>query len=86
MALSDRDRRIIDLERGWWREAGTKEGAIRRDLGLSSSRYYALLGPLCDTDEARAYDPLVAIRVRRLRAARRRARIEGRSAGGPVTR
>jgi Protein of unknown function (DUF3263) len=86
MALSDRDRTILDLEGGWWREGGTKEQAIRRILGLSTSRYYALLGPLCDTDDAWAYDPLVALRVRRLRAARRRARIEGRSAGGPATR
>jgi hypothetical protein len=86
MGLSDRNKRILDLERSWWQEPGTKEDAVRRNLGMSASHYYSLLGPLCDTDDAWAYDPLVALRVRRLRAARRRARIEGRSAGGPTSR
>ncbi len=36
--LSDRDRAILDLERGWWRHPGAKQRAIREDLGLPPTR------------------------------------------------
>jgi hypothetical protein len=80
MALTDRDRAILDFERSWWQLDGSKEAAIRDQLGLSATRYYELLQGLCDSDEARAYDPLVIHRLRRVRDRRRRARFEGRSA------
>ncbi|HEY2333121.1 MAG TPA: DUF3263 domain-containing protein [Acidimicrobiales bacterium] len=87
MALSERDKRVLDLERGWWQTSRTKEAAIRERLGLSTTRYYEILAALSTSPDARAYDPLVVHRVRRLRAQRRRARYEGRSAGGgPATR
>jgi hypothetical protein len=79
MALSDRDRRILDFERSWWTLEGPKEQAIRDRLDLSATRYYQLLGELLDSTEAEAYDPLVVRRLRRLRDRRRRARFEGRS-------
>ncbi|MGD9796504.1 MAG: DUF3263 domain-containing protein [Acidimicrobiia bacterium] len=82
MALSERDKRVLDLEREWWQSPGTKEAAIRARLGISPTRFYAILAELSASPEARAYDPLVVHRVRRLRALRRRARFEGRSAGG----
>jgi hypothetical protein len=82
MALSERDKRVLDLERAWWQSSGTKEAAIRERLGISPTRYYALLAELAASPDARAYDPLVVHRVRRSRAQRRRARYEGRSAGG----
>ncbi|MBW8825539.1 MAG: DUF3263 domain-containing protein [Acidobacteria bacterium] len=83
MGLSERDRRILDFERSWWQRDGTKQAAIRAELGLSATRYYALLGDLTDSGDAHAYDPLVVLRLRRVRAQRRRARFEGRSAGRP---
>lgn len=86
MALSDRDRAILDFERSWWAEPGPKETAIRERLELSPTRYYELLAELLDDDEALAYDPLVVRRLRRLRDRRRRARFEGRTAGGPPGR
>ncbi|HET9072746.1 MAG TPA: DUF3263 domain-containing protein [Acidimicrobiales bacterium] len=82
MGLSERDRAILDFERSWWMEPGSKEGAIRARFGLSSTRYYQLLGALADSDDAERYDPLVVRRLRRVRRERRRARFEGRSAGG----
>lgn len=82
MALSDRDRAILDFERDWWALTGSKEDAIRHKLGLSSTRYYQLLGGLADLADAEVYDPLVVRRLRRSRNLRRRARFEGRSAGG----
>lgn len=86
MALSDRDRAIIDFERSWWTETGSKEDAIRSRLGLSSTRYYQVLGGLVDSPDAERYDPLVVRRLRRVRNLRRRARFEGRSVGGRPTR
>lgn len=80
MALTDRDRAILDFERTWWQLEGSKEAAIRDQLGLSATRYYELLQGLCESVEARAYDPLVIHRLRRVRDRRRRARFEGRSA------
>jgi hypothetical protein len=81
MALSERDRAILDLERSWWGEPGPKEAAIRKRLALSPTRYYQLLSQLLESAEAEAYDPLVVRRLRRLRSRRRRARLEG----GPAT-
>jgi hypothetical protein len=86
MALSDRDRAILDFERSWWTEPGSKELAIRRRFELSPARYYQVLNELLGSADAVAYDPLVVRRLRRMRTRRRRARFEGRSAGGPQTR
>lgn len=83
MALSERDRAILDFERSWWTEPGSKEAAIRTRLQLSPTRYYRLLAGLIASPDAAAYDPLVIQRLRRGRARRRRARIEGRSASPP---
>jgi hypothetical protein len=80
--LSDRERAILDFERDWWTDATcSKEKAIRDRLGLSSARYYGILGDLLDVPAAMDYDPLVIRRRRRGRDERRRARFEGRSAG-----
>ena len=86
MALSERDRAVLDFERSWWTHAGPKEVAIRERLDLSPARYYQVLNGLLESAEAIAYDPLVVHRLRRRRERRRRARYEGRSAGGPPSR
>jgi hypothetical protein len=86
MALSDRDRAILDLERGWWLEPGTKEAAIRARLDLSPTRYREILHELLDDADAMAFDPLVIRRLQRTRERKRRARFEGRSAGEPPRR
>jgi hypothetical protein len=76
MALTERDRAIIEFERTWWSEDVSKESIIRERFELSTTRYYELLGELIDSDEAYAHDPLVIRRLRRLRDRRRRARFE----------
>ncbi|MBK9180286.1 MAG: DUF3263 domain-containing protein [Acidimicrobiales bacterium] len=86
MALSERDKAILDFERSWWTEPGPKEAAIRERFELSAARYYQILGELLDTPEALAYDPLAVRRLRRLRDRRRRARFEGSSVGQPPAR
>lgn len=80
MALDDRDRAILDFERSWWAQSGSKSDAIRTQLGLSPARYYQLLATLAASRDAHGYDPLLVLRLRRLQARRRRARIEGRPA------
>jgi hypothetical protein len=86
MALTDRDRAILDFERSWWQEPGAKTAAIRERLQLSPARYYALLAALVSSPDADIYDPLLVRRLRRLQARRRRARIEGRPAVQPPGR
>ena len=76
MALTERDRAIIEFERTWWSEESSKEKIIRERFELSTTRYYELLGELIDSDAAYAFDPLVIRRLRRLRDRRRRARYE----------
>ena len=89
MALSDRDRAILEFEQRWWLEPGTKEAALRSTLDLSPSRYRELLYALIDDPDAMAVDPLVVRRVRKVRERNRKARFEGkggRSAGEPPRR
>lgn len=83
MVLSERDKAILDFERSWWTEPGSKESTIRHRFGLSTARYYQVLKQLLDHPEAMTYDPLVVRRLRRLRDRRRRARFEGSVAVEP---
>jgi hypothetical protein len=72
--LSERDARILDFERLWWRHVGAKEDAIRVEFGLSTARYYQLLNALIDTPAAVRHDPMLVGRLQRARDARTRAR------------
>jgi hypothetical protein len=72
--LTERQAEILDFERQWWKHAGAKEQAIRDRFQLSATRYYRLLNALLDEPAAAAYDPVTVQRLRRLRAARVRAR------------
>jgi uncharacterized protein DUF3263 len=80
MELTARDVAVLEFERSWFLNPGTKRAAIRDRLGLSSTRYYEVLNALLETPAALTYDPLTVKRARRSRDARRRARIEGRRA------
>ena len=72
--MTDRDRAILAFEKQWWRHAGSKEQAIRERFAVSATRYYQMLNALLDDEAALAYEPEVVKRLRRLRAARQRAR------------
>ena len=73
-SLSDRDQRILEFERQWWKYAGAKEQAIRDLFDMSGTRYYQLLNGLIDDPQALAFDPMLVKRLRRMRASRQRAR------------
>ena len=72
--LSERDRQILEFERQWWKYAGAKEQAIRDLFDMSSTRYYQIINNLIDDPAALAFDPMLVKRLRRMRAARQRAR------------
>jgi hypothetical protein len=83
-SLSERDRRILEFERQWWKYAGAKEQAIRDLFDMSATRYYQIINSLIDNPEALAFDPMLVKRLRRMRAARQRAR-SARRLGVEVT-
>ncbi len=72
--LTERDRAVLDMERRDWRSPGTKELAIRTELGVSSARYYQVLNALLDSPAALRADPMLVKRLRRIRDARVQAR------------
>ena len=76
VAMTDRDREILEFERSWWTFDAPKEGLINERFDVSVTRYYQLLGELLDTPEALEHDPLVVLRLRRRRDRRRKARFE----------
>lgn len=80
-ALSERDQRMLSLERQWWKYSGAKESAIRDLFDLSATHYYQILNALIDTDEALAHDPMLVKRLRRLRTSRQRERTARRLGG-----
>ncbi len=73
-SLSDRDRSILEFERQWWKYAGAKEQAVRDLFDMSATRYYQVLNTLLDNPAALEADPMLVKRLRRMRAARQRAR------------
>ncbi|MHB8246321.1 MAG: DUF3263 domain-containing protein [Acidimicrobiales bacterium] len=73
MALTERQRLVLDLEREWWLHAPTKQAAIRQRLACSPTAYYAALRRLVSSPDALSYDPLVIKRLRRRRDEGRRA-------------
>jgi hypothetical protein len=72
--LGERDLKMLEFERQWWKYAGAKEQAMREMFDMSATRYYQALNALIDRPEALAADPMLVKRLRRLRASRQRAR------------
>ena len=68
--LSARDLAMLAFERAWWRRGGIKEEAIREEFGISTARYYQLLGALIDSPAALREEPMLVKRLQRLRDAR----------------
>lgn len=82
MPLGERDRQILDIERGWWLEGQSKTEIVRSRLRVSLSRYNQLLGALVERKDAEEYDPLVVRRLRRAKQRRRSAALGARPADG----
>jgi hypothetical protein len=82
MPLSERERAILDFERGWWTENGVKDLLLRERFNCSADDYYAELNRLLDRPEALEHDPLVVRRLQRARERRRRLRLDSVSGTG----
>ena len=80
--LSERDQRILEFERSWWKYSGAKEQAIRELFDLSATHYYQQLNQVIDSQAALAHDPMLVKRLRRLRTSRHRARTARRLGNG----
>lgn len=65
---------VLAFERAWEGSTGAKVGAIRSQLGLSSTRYYQLLHRALENPSSLAEDPMLVRRLQRLRAARTASR------------
>lgn len=76
--FGERERRILEFERYWWKYAGAKERAIRESFDLSATRYYQLLNRIIDMPEALSHDPILVKRLQRLRAFRQQQRMARR--------
>ena len=74
-AFGEREKKILEFERNWWKYSGAKERAIRELFGFSATRYYQLLSGIIDMPEALAHDPILVKRLQRLRAFRQRQRM-----------
>lgn len=74
MELSERDLTILDLEQNWWSRPGSKHEQVVDALDMSITRYHELLDELIELPAAKAYDPLLVLRLRRMRDDRRRSR------------
>lgn len=71
--MNELERQIMRFEDRWWRLAGSKEAAIRDELGLAPTRYYQLLHQLAQREDVLAAYPVQTKRLRR-RMARKPAR------------
>jgi hypothetical protein len=63
--LTDHERAILDFERSWSSQRGSKAVAVDQRFGLSLATYYRRRGKLIMRPEAFAYAPAL---VRRLRS------------------
>ena len=77
-SLSPLETKMLELERNWWKYAGAKEQAIRDLFDISATRYYQLLNELIDRPASLEHDPMLVLRLRRLRATRARTRASRR--------
>jgi hypothetical protein len=65
--LNSEDRALLAFECAWWTEPGLKTERIRRELGMTSSKYYKRLAELIQSPAALEFDPLLVRRLRKRR-------------------
>lgn len=88
-ALDELELAVLALEAAHPRHSARKDELIRRELGLTATRYYRILGTLVETPAALEHDPVLVSRLRRIqqtRAEQRAARRAIRQAGARATR
>lgn len=87
--LSQVERSVLEFEARHPRHTPRKDDLIRRELDLSVTRYYRILGTLIESPAALEFDPLLVGRLRRMqqsRSAERAARRELRERAARAAR
>jgi hypothetical protein len=64
--MDDMDRRVLAIEAKTWRYQGVKEDHIRKELGITATRYYQRLNRLIGDPVAYAEHPVLIKRLRRI--------------------
>ena len=80
--LSEVELQVLRHEQEWWRGANgfsgmheqSREESIAKPLGMSSTRYFLILGHLLDDERAYRFDPQLIPRLQNLRDNRRAER------------
>ena len=72
--MTDPDKQLLYFERNHPRPSGYKDHAIREELDLEPTVYFARLNALLDDPEAYVFDPQLVKRLRRLRDRHRAVR------------
>ncbi len=68
--LTAREVDVLEFEKLWWKRQGAKEQAIRVELGMTPTTYYALLNRIVDMPDAMRTRPGIVKSVRKLRRSR----------------
>jgi hypothetical protein len=59
VALSERERDMLEFESQWWRDEGAKSEEIRRRFQVTPVRYYQQLNTLISRPEALDINPVL---------------------------
>lgn len=79
--LTEQQQQILAMERRWWKLGGSKDTAVRDELGLSPVRYNQLLLALLEHPAAVQAEPILVRRLQRIASARAQQRAHrGRAA------
>ena len=73
-------RAVLDFERDWSGPTKAKARAVRASFGVSLTRYHQALDRALEPPEALGRDPMLVLRLRRLREDRRSRRTASRLA------
>lgn len=77
MALSDTERRLLDLAGTYFKYPAVRDAKTLAELGLNGTRAAQIVNALLDRPDAEAAMPMEIRRLRRLRDARRGMRRAG---------
>lgn len=65
--LTPEERAILDLEKRTWKYPGSKERAVRRELGIPATQYYMRVNALIEDPRAIREEPELTRRLREQR-------------------
>ena len=76
MALTERDRALLEFERTWWTLDTPKDVVLAERFSLTPEHYHRVLIDLVDRPEALEHEPIVVRRVLRARERRHHNRFD----------